>query len=789
MSLPIRMAAVVLRSFLFPLILLCAAVYAPAADASWLRIETENFDVLGDADESEIRSVAERLERFRTAVAGVIAIRPSGVKTRVVVFRDDASFRPFKPKRADGTPDDLVAGLFQPGEDVNYIAVPAGGADLSTIYHEYAHDILNANFGRAHIPAWLNEGFAEYFQTFRTAEDGAAFVGAAPRTHLNLLRRGPLIPWDEFFAVDNYSLQERGAHSRTLFYAQAWAAVRVLLETASGPGGTVDPDDVQRLARKIERERLDEGVRTLIAKPDLLGRKVSGPIAAGPGAGAAPRALSGVEANAYLGDLLYHLKDLSAAERYLKAALAEEPKMPAANASLGMVRLRQRRFAEAKRHLETAIDGDAGNFLVHFYHAYLLTRENMDAGGMVSSFPAETARKIRETLRRSIKLNDRFAENYRLLAFTALVTNEELDEALSSLRRAENLRPGDTEMSLMVPQILLRQEKAPEAWAAADAVFKSTEDVRVRKEAEGLMKAADQLSKGMQENKVVLAYARPPVIYQRKDLTDEQYARIERDREINNVNLLIDRPRAGEKLAIGRLGRVACIEDRIVYDFKSTSGELRLSGRRFDDLKLKVLIEGTRSFSFRCDATVTDELAAVVYRPRGGSPAGLDGELISVSFVPAHFELRSLEQVAAAPQVIVQGGAATRLEENEKAAAADREEMERVMRETRMRDIAGRLRPLGPGERRVIGTPERVACSAGKMLLTVRLRSGMGLFAAASTADLEVASFNPDSGIVEVGCRSQMPPLPAVITYRQNGDDRELVAVEFVPSFFELPTE
>ena len=779
------MFSVVFRTSFLTLLLLCVATWANAAPGQWFRVETANFEVVGDAPEAEIKGIAERLERFRDAMSKVIAVRPNAVRTRVVVFKDDASFRPFKPKKADGAPDDLVAGLFQPGEDVNYIAIPAGGADLSTIYHEYTHDVMNASFGRTEIPAWLNEGLAEYFQTFRIVDDRTAEVGALPRTHLNLLSRGPLVPWNQFFAVDGFTLHEQVGDSRPLFYAQAFALIRHLIEAAP-IGGVLDPKELQQRAKGIDRAKLEAEIRAMAGSASaprsiaIVGT-ASQPIATAP--------ITDARANTYLGDLLYHLKEYPAAERYLRLALAAEPKMPAANATLGMVKLRQRKFAESKRLLEAAVAGDAENFLVHFYNAYLLTREHMNPAGLVAGFPPETAKRIRESLRRAIRLNDRFAESYRLLAFTALVTNEDLEEALAGVRKAEVLKPGDAEVALMAPQILLRQENAEEAWKAADRIARSTSDPRARKEAESLMAAANQLSaERSRASQVTVVGRRQPVIYQRKDLTDEQMEKIERDRVINNLNYLIERPQKGERQVVGTLGRVACVDDGIVYGFKTSAGEeLRLSGRRFDDLRLKVLIEGTRSFAFRCDARVTDELAAITYRPAAKSAAGTDGELLSIAFVPRSFELRTLEEVANAPQIIVQGGPASRLDENEKSAAAERAEMERVMRATQISDIEDRLRPIGNGERRVMATPEKLECSAGRMALTAIAESGPEVFHTPIATGFEAVSFNPDAGILEIGCRAQLPALPAVITYRQNGNDRELVAVEFVPSYYKLP--
>src|SRR5688572_18690806 len=94
--------------------ILVAPVAANAVDV-WTRIDSPNFEFIGNAPEADIRQVASRLERFRAALRSIFPQFPgnSGKKTRVVVFKDPDSFRNFKPKRSDGTPDDFVGGLYQ----------------------------------------------------------------------------------------------------------------------------------------------------------------------------------------------------------------------------------------------------------------------------------------------------------------------------------------------------------------------------------------------------------------------------------------------------------------------------------------------------------------------------------------------------------------------------------------------------------------------------------------------------------------------------------------------------
>jgi hypothetical protein len=75
------------------------------------------------------------------------------------------------------------------------------------------------------------------------------------------------------------------------------------------------------------------------------------------------------------------------------------------------------------------------------------------------------------------------------------------------------------------------------------------------------------------------------------------------------------------------------------------------------------------------------------------------------------------------------------------------------------------------------------------MFLTAKGAEGQLVFFATIMNRFEARSFNSEAGIVEVGCRAQLPSLPAVITFRQNGNDRELIAVEFVPSYYKLPAK
>src|SRR5215218_7238263 len=108
----------------------------------WRSVRTNHLFVISNADAENLRQVAAWLEFFHSAFARLVSrnVIDSSVPTTVVIFRDDASFLPFKPFY-QGRPANL-AGFFQPGDDVNYIALsldPNGRDPYSTAFHEYVH--------------------------------------------------------------------------------------------------------------------------------------------------------------------------------------------------------------------------------------------------------------------------------------------------------------------------------------------------------------------------------------------------------------------------------------------------------------------------------------------------------------------------------------------------------------------------------------------------------------------------------------------------------------------------
>lgn len=200
------------------------------AFAEWHRLDSPNFVLVGDVSPRTLRDIAVRFEGFRETLGRVLneAVTRTAVPTVVVVFPSDRAFHPYKLQYEGKAVE--MSGVFIGRADVNYIALVADRHDeaLRIVFHEYAHLII-ANAGR-NVPAWLNEGLAEYYSTYEVSQGGKqALLGRPVESHLLLLNQASLLPLDELLQVDHASPLYNEGNRRSVFYAQSWALTHMLL--------------------------------------------------------------------------------------------------------------------------------------------------------------------------------------------------------------------------------------------------------------------------------------------------------------------------------------------------------------------------------------------------------------------------------------------------------------------------------------------------------------------------------------------------------------------------------
>ena len=638
----------VLLSFILSVSLIDAA-----AKDEWVKVRSKNFELVGNAHEKDIRRVATKLEQFRETFRQIFTRVNvnSPVPIKVVVFKSDKSFRDYKPVTDEGKRTDWVAGYFQSGEDVNYIALSTEAAkDLTfrIIFHEYVHFLVNNDIGRGAVPPWFNEGLAEYYEQFTIEDDQKVTLGGLNAEHLQLLQQNKLIPFETFFNVDNYSLQRQGHDGAGLFYAQSWALVHYLMQGNNGArsqqlnkfttavlNGKTPKDafaevfqmDYQTMERELKKYVEQRSFRNQVAtfKNKLIfdGEMQSAPV-------------TEADAKAVLGDLLFHTNRLPEAAALLEEAIRLDADSSAAHTTLGLIKAKQKNFADAKKYLEKAVALDDTNYLAHYQYAYVLSREGMSDFGFVSSYNGELAATMREALKKSIRLNPNFPESYNLYAFISVVRNEAADEAIEYLNKAIKLAPGNQWYSLRVAELYLRKEDFPNARRIAQKVFATAPDDQLRVYAKNTISMIDSYESQL-ENIKNYNNRRPREIVSDQPLSEEEIRALNEKAMLEGINATLRRLKADEKRVLGYLTRIECGKQGIEYSVRVENEILKLKSENFDSLLLMSFSAETDS-EIGCGTIKNEAFAVISYRPSANANAKSAGEILSIEFVPKNFK-------------------------------------------------------------------------------------------------------------------------------------------------------
>lgn len=627
---------------------LLLSIAAPAnAKDTWTSVRSKNFFLIGNASEKEIRQVAERLEQFREVAVHLFAKANfnSPVPTRVVVFRNDSSYRPFKPNAN-------TAGYFQPGPDVNYITLKTEVSDeqnpFGVIFHEYTHLLLNNTSGN--VPTWFNEGLAEYYSTFTMSDDQKVVLGKPIAHHVYLLRENKMLPLKTLVKVDQNSPYYNERDKQSIFYAESWALMHYLILGNKGSrfeqlgkflqltDANVEVDDAFRQAFQTTFEKMEDELRQYISNdrypivPGHFERKLEFDREF------QAAALSDAEVQAYLGDLLLH-SYRSEAEAYLQRALALDANLAIANAALGMLRVREGKIEEARRSLERAVSANSQNYLIHYYYAYALSREGMTDMQVVMGYQPETAAKIREELKKAIDLRPDFPESYNLLAFVNLVTETQLDESITLLHRVLATSPGRNDLLFTLAQVYMRKQDFKTARQILERLGQNNGDQQLRQQAQGL------LVQLLEHEKQVAAFEA-----RRKEIEKQGPPSPISDVSSNTIVVENDpsallrealrKPGAGEKQVQAMLLRIDCDARGIVFTVKVDDRQLRFRTDKFNNVQM-VAFSPDAGAEITCGPRKTESWVIICYVPLEDKRSNVAGVIKSLEFVPKNFKLKA----------------------------------------------------------------------------------------------------------------------------------------------------
>jgi tetratricopeptide (TPR) repeat protein len=270
----------------------CAApLTGPAAGgAPWTEVRSAHFNLRTDLELGEARAVLGSVEQVYDVFKRVAFPSEADPHDRidVTVFARAADYKAIAPPTANAYFTTALPHDLEPSPTV----VMHGGLDddkRRVLQHELTHFFVHQAFGG--VPAWFNEGLAEYYSTV-TVHEGHAYVGLArPDRHVNLVRAAPwkggrdnevwvpiqALPTPaRLLSMNQETFYARGsegpdaARLRTTRYLGAWGLVHLLHE---GPA-----DYRQRYAALVDQLHHGKpfGLAFGAAFHDLDGRALAG---------------------------------------------------------------------------------------------------------------------------------------------------------------------------------------------------------------------------------------------------------------------------------------------------------------------------------------------------------------------------------------------------------------------------------------------------------------------------------------------------------------------------------
>ncbi len=462
-----------------------AAAPLPPENDTWIRVDTAHFVMFSDASESRTVEIGLNLERFRATLARLIAGLQvnSPLPTWIYVFKNDASFQPYKKRVGLGPAN--VSGEFLSDRDGNYVGIDASPPTdpWAVVYHEYVHYVLNNNFSV--IPLWFNEGMAECFSTF-TAESRQATIGQPIEAHVRWLRSGKWIPLADLFRIDETSADYNEGERQGTFYAESWALVHYLAWGLPGSkargvdflaqfparAGLTDalkpllgPNWAEletRVAEYVRRGRFNDSL------VDLADLRVE--------TRAKTRPMPRAEVLSRLGDYLAHgQSDRGAdAEAHYQAAIRADPDHAAAYAGLGSLRGAKKRYDEAARYYEKAVSLQPDDPLTLFLLAENIVERFTPSGRIVRRAPGATPPEMaraRELYRRSIRLRPDIAEAYAGLGLTYVFDEGDVGAGIEALEKARLMLPSRMDIVMNLVGLYARSGAVSKARDLVDRVL------------------------------------------------------------------------------------------------------------------------------------------------------------------------------------------------------------------------------------------------------------------------------------------------------------------------------
>ena len=220
-----------IRAIMAFLVMIISLILAASpAHAQWLKAETDRFVVYSNGAEGELRDYVNQLETFESllrALHGMNMREAPPRRMELYLVRNHRDMLRVNPNTRETTAGfysaslDNIFGIAVMGRERNSRSVSRNSRDFIML-HEYVHHFMlqNAPYG---YPAWIVEGYAEYFMTARFLPD----VVEIGHHQEGRMAAGRNLPLRTLLTSSPGSLGDRD--EVFTFYFQAWLLTHYLM--------------------------------------------------------------------------------------------------------------------------------------------------------------------------------------------------------------------------------------------------------------------------------------------------------------------------------------------------------------------------------------------------------------------------------------------------------------------------------------------------------------------------------------------------------------------------------
>ena len=610
-----------------------AATTVRAAERPWRVIHGRNVEVFGQQSPRTLRETAIEIEQFRFVLGNLIrsAKQPQALPTEVYLFDDYDAMKPFVPLY-QGKPATLAGYCHCGGTDDASLIVAELQRYSETseiIYHEYTHLLLHSALSA--VPVWFNEGFAEYYSTFRLRGDARAEVGRPIDRHVLLLRER-FIPLPELLAVDRSSELYNEGTRRSIFYAESWALVHYLLlgrpngvevvnqyltNFAAGAGSVQALEKAVGMPLKAIDTELRAYVRQLTFRAVTYTLNDSVPVEEPDRAAT----IAPAEATARLGEIQMRVGRVEDAQRRIEAAAQETPPDGRALLALARLRMQQSRRDEAWPALQKAVELAPRDYAAQYLYGLMLLRGEGDRDR--TEPVADRARAAHTALAHAIAIRPDSAAALVWLAYADLQLQANLEEARDATTRALALAPGRLDYALQLGEIRARMGDVVGARQLLAPIAGSNVDSEERDQAARILRFLDERERqsregfaASRETDSVEVKHEDPKISERETL------------DLSKTVFRLRDVRPGEQRVFGDLVAIDCGPAGVRFRVHASGADAIGTAQRMDDVELTAY-GNAQAVTIGCGLRTPPDRVYLTRRA--------DGTTVAVEFMPKDY--------------------------------------------------------------------------------------------------------------------------------------------------------